>query len=129
MKLFGLIAAGAAAVTLTACAATDVEAADLVIGGQTISAGGKFDTSYDTGTEEWAMEFVPKAGINAWGVDFTASTTFDVLELNSNDDIFKGLDLEAGYTIGGTGLRAYGEIGTDSDFEFGDATVGVSFEF
>jgi len=44
-------------------------------------------------------------------------------------DVFKGVDFEAGYTIGGTGLRAYGEIGTDADFEFGDATLGVSFAF
>jgi hypothetical protein len=118
--------AAATMVTLAACAGTEAEAIEL--GNTGVSLGGKFDTKYDTGVEEFAMEFVPKAGINRWGVDFEASTTFDVLGLN-DDDVFKGIDLEAGYTIGGTGLRAYGEIGTDADFEFGDATVGVSFEF
>lgn len=120
------IAAFTAAAIITA---TSAMAVDFNVAGQTISAGGKFDTKYDTGTEDWAMEFEPKAGVTAWGVDFTASTTFDILELNSDDDIFKGMDFEAGYTIGGTGLRAYAEVGTDSDFEFGDTTVGVSFEF
>jgi len=118
--------AAATMVTLAACAGTEAEAVEL--GNTGVSLGGKFDTKYDTGAEEFAMEFVPKAGINRWGVDFEASTTFDVLGLNE-DDVFKGIDLEAGYTIGNTGLRAYGEIGTDADFEFGDATVGVSFEF
>lgn len=119
--------AAATMVTLAACAGTEAEAIEL--GNTGVGIGGKFDTKYDTGTEEFAMEFVPKASFTNWGVDFAASTTFDILELNSDDDIFKGLDLEAGYTIGNTGLRAYGEIGTDADFEFGDATVGVSFEF
>lgn len=118
------IAAIAAAATLVATSASAIE-----LGNTGVGIGGKFDTKYDTGTEEFAMEFVPKASFTNWGVDFAASTTFDILELNSDDDIFKGVDLEAGYTIGGTGLRAYGEIGTDADFEFGDATVGVSFEF
>jgi len=118
------IAAFAAAATLVATSASAIE-----LGNTGVSLGGKFDTKYDTGVEEFAMEFVPKAGINRWGVDFEASTTFDILELNADDDVFKGIDFEAGYTIGGTGLRAYGEIGTDADFEFGDATVGVSFEF
>lgn len=117
------IAAIAAAALLTATTASAVE-----LGNTGVSLGGKFDTKYDTGAEEFAMEFVPKASIVQWGVDMSASTTFDVLNLNEGD-LFKGLDLEAGYTIGGTGLRAYGEIGTDADFEFGDATIGVSFEF
>ena len=118
--------------TLTAAtlimASTAVSAMDFTIAGQTLSAGGKADVNYDTGTELWAMEFVPSVGLNAWGTDFKASTTFDVINLNEGD-VFKGVDFEAGYTIGGTGLRAYGEIGTDADFEFGDATVGVSFAF
>ena len=117
------IAAIAAAATIVATSASAIE-----LGNTGVSLGGEFDTKYDTGAEEFAMEFVPKAGINRWGVDFEASTTFDVLGLNE-DDVFKGVDFEAGYTIGGTGLRAYGEIGTDADFEFGDATLGVSFEF
>ena len=115
------------AAVATMIAATSASAVEL--GSSGVNLGGKFDSKYDTGTEEFAMEFVPKASINRWGADFSASTTFDILELNTDDDIFKGVDLEAGYSIGNTGLRAYGEIGTDADFEFGDATVGVSFEF
>ena len=118
--------------TLTAAtlimASTAVSAMDFTIAGQTLSAGGKADVNYDTGTELWAMEFVPSFGLNAWGTDFKASTTFDVINLNEGD-VFKGIDFEAGYSLGQTGLRAYGEIGTDADLEFGDATVGVSFSF
>lgn len=115
----------AAAASLIAASAS---AADFGLMGQTVSVGGEVDSNYNTGTEEFSVEFIPSAGITAWGVDFEASTTFDIMELNEGD-VFEGLDLEAGYTIGGTGLRAYGEIGTDADFEFGDATVGVSFKF
>ena len=118
--------------TLTAAtlimASTAVSAMDFTIAGQTLSAGGKADVNYDTGTELWAMEFVPSVGLNAWGTDFKASTTFDVINLNEGD-VFQGIDFEAGYSLGQTGLRAYGEIGTDGDLEFGDATVGVSFSF
>jgi|TARA_R100000030_G_scaffold32733_1_gene24305 hypothetical protein len=118
--------------TLTAAtlimASTAVSAMDFTIAGQTLSAGGKADVNYDTGTELWAMEFVPSVGLNAWGTDFKASTTFDVINLNEGD-VFQGIDFEAGYSLGQTGLRAYGEIGTDADLEFGDATVGVSFSF
>ena len=118
--------------TLTATtlimASTAVSAMDFTIAGQTLSAGGKADVNYDTGTELWAMEFVPSVGLNAWGTDFKASTTFDVINLNEGD-VFQGIDFEAGYSLGQTGLRAYGEIGTDADLEFGDATVGVSFSF
>ena len=128
MKLIGAMAVGATALALTACGATEVEAADFSVAGQTVSVGGKLDANYDTGTELYAMEFVPRTGINAWGIDFGVETTFDVLQLNDGD-VFQGLDYTAGYTIGGTGLRAYGEISSDADFEFGDATVGVSFSF
>ena len=122
MKLAATVAA-----TLIMASSAD-SAMDFTVAGQTLSAGGKADLNYDTGTELWAMEFVPSVGLNAWGTDFKASTTFDVINLNEGD-VFKGVDFEAGYTIGGTGLRAYGEIGTDADLEFGDATVGVSFAF
>ena len=60
--------------TLTAAtlimASTAVSAMDFTIAGQTLSAGGKADVNYDTGTELWAMEFVPSVGLNAWGTDF-----------------------------------------------------------
>jgi S-adenosylmethionine synthetase len=108
--------------------ATSTMAADFMVAGQTLSVGGEVDTNYNTGTEEWSMEFIPEVGVTAWGVDFSASTTFDVLELNDGD-VFEGFDLEAGYSIAGTGLRVYGEIGTDADLEFGDMTTGISFKF
>ena len=114
----------AAALVLTAGMAS---AADLNIAGQTISAGGEFDMNYTTGEDVFALDFKPTAGINAWGVDFEVSSTFDVLQVNEGD-LFQGLDLEAGYTIT-TGLRAYAEIGTDADLEFGDLTTGVKFAF
>lgn len=114
----------AAALVLTAGMAS---AADLNIAGQTISAGGEFDMNYTTGEDVFALDFKPKAGINAWGVDFEVSSTFDVLQVNEGD-LFQGLDLEAGYTIT-DGLRAYAEIATDADLEFGDLTTGVTFAF
>ena len=120
------LAATVAATLIMASSA--VSAMDFTVAGQTLSAGGKADLNYDTGTELWAMEFVPSVGMNAWGTDFKASTTFDVINLNEGD-VFQGIDFEAGYSLGQTGLRAYGEIGTDADLEFGDATVGVSFSF
>ena len=114
----------AAALVLTAGMAS---AADLNIAGQTISAGGEFDMNYTTGEDVFALDFKPTAGINAWGVDFEVSSTFDVLQVNEGD-LFQGLDLEAGYTIT-DGLRAYAEIATDADLEFGDLTTGVTFAF
>lgn len=114
----------AAALVLTAGMAS---AADLNIAGQTISAGGEFDMNYTTGEDVFALDFKPTAGINAWGVDFEVSSTFDVLQVNEGD-LFQGLDLEAGYTIT-NGLRAYAEIATDADLEFGDLTTGVTFAF
>jgi hypothetical protein len=114
----------AAALVLTAGMAS---AADLNIAGQTISAGGEFDMNYTTGEDTFALDFKPTAGINAWGVDFEVSSTFDVLQVNEGD-LFQGLDLEAGYTIT-DGLRAYAEIATDADLEFGDLTTGVTFAF
>jgi len=110
-------------------AASTASAGDLNIGGQTISAGGEFDMNYTTGTELWALDFTPSAGLNAFGVDFVVDTTFDVLSLNdTKKDAFTGLDFEAGYTLGG-GLRAYTEVGTNKDFEFGDVTMGATFKF
>lgn len=114
----------AAALVLTAGMAS---AADLNIAGQTVSAGGEFDMNYTTGEDTFALDFTPTAGINAWGVDFEVSSTFDVLQINEGD-LFQGLDLEAGYTIS-EGFRLYSKIGTDEDFSFGDLTAGVSFAF
>ncbi len=116
--------------TAAILAASASSAADLNLGGQTISLGGEVDANYNTGTEKWGMDLIPEASVNAWGVDFSASTTFDLMTLNDDDaDLFQGLDFEAGYTIPNTGLRAYVEVGTDKDLEFGDAVVGASFSF
>ena len=79
------IAATVAATLIMASSA--VSAMDLTVAGQTLSAGGKADLNYDTGTELWAMEFVPSVGMNAWGTDFKASTTFSpskAVEYNSH---------------------------------------------
>tara|TARA_B110000459_G_C16341921_1_gene372668 strand:+ start:313 stop:675 length:363 start_codon:yes stop_codon:yes gene_type:complete len=114
----------AAALVLTAGIAS---AADLNVFGQTVSAGGEVDMNYTTGVDTFALDFTPSAGINAWGVDFELSSTFDVLQVNEGD-LFQGLDIEAGFTIA-EGLRVYAEIGTDEDLDFGDLTTGLSFAF
>ena len=117
----------AAIFTAALLAATSGSAMDIDVAGQTVSIGGEVDTNYTTGTELCAVEFTPSAGVDAWGFSFEASTVVDVLKLNEGD-IFTGVDLEAGYQLM-DGLKAYGEISTDADLEFGDATVGVSFSF
>ena len=109
-------------------AASAASAADFAVMGQTVSVGAEVDSNYNTGTEEFSIDFTPEAGFAAWGVDFTVATTVDVLELNSGDGIFEGADFEAGYSLTNN-LRAYGKVGTNSDFEFGDTTVGVTFSF
>lgn len=108
-------------------AASAASAADFAVLGQTVSVGAEVDSNYNTGTEDFAIDFTPEAGFNAWGVDFTAETTIDVLKINEGD-VFQGVDFEAGYSLTNN-LRAYGKVGTDSDFEFGDTTVGVTFSF
>ena len=104
------------------------QAADLNVGGQTFSFGGELDANYNTGTDDFAIELIPSTGFIVYGVDFEASTTIDVLQINDGD-LFQGMDFEAGYSIPTTGLRAYAEIGTDEDFEFGDLPIGTSFRF
>ena len=47
------------AIAMTMLAST-VSAADLDIGGQTISAGGELDMNYTTGTELWALDLLLK---------------------------------------------------------------------
>ena len=122
---FAAIAAATMA-TLAACAGTEAEAIEL---GGGLKAGAEIDMNYTTGIEEWALEATPEVGFEAYGADLTVGSTFDLMGLNE-DDVFKGLDFGAEYNIGVIpGLTAYGEIGTDADFEFGDATMGVKFAF
>ena len=116
----------AAIATAAILAASSASAIDL--GSTGISLGGKVDANYTTGLDTYAVEFVPRAVYSAFGVGFGVETTFDVMGLNDGD-VFKGLDFDASYEIGGTGLKAYGEVGTDADFEFGDVKMGVSFSF
>jgi len=113
----------ATALIVAAGAASAVE-----IGNTGISIGGTVDANYTTGLDVWAVDLTPRAQYSSWGITFGAETTFDVMGLNDGD-IFKGLLLDAAYKIGNTGLTAYGEIGTDADFTFGDAKIGVSFAF
>ena len=96
--------------------------------GNGLSAGAEVDMNYTTGVETWALEATPEVGFSTFGANLTVGSTFDLLKLNE-DNAFKGIDFEAKYPIGMTGLEAYGEVSTDSDFEFGDVTIGASFKF
>lgn len=118
----------AAVAAVAVFAATQASAIEL---GGGFKAGGEVDMNYTTGVEEWALEATPEVGFAAAGVDFTVGSTFDLMKLNE-DDVFKGLDFGAEYDLGGVGingLKAYGEVSTDKDFEFGDITMGVNFSF
>lgn len=115
----------AAALAMTAGMAS---AADLTVAGQTISAGAEFDMNYTTGTDVFALDFTPTVGLTAWGVDFSVDTTIDILDINDGSDLFTGLDFEVGKDLA-TGLRAYAEVSTDEDLDFGDITTGISFSF
>jgi len=112
----------------TAFVAAAGAASAFELGTTGVAIGATMDANYTTGANEFAIDFTPAATFSNWGIDFSASTTFDVMGLN-NGDIFQGLDLDAGYTIGNTGLRAYGTVGTDADFNFGDFKMGVTFSF
>ena len=117
-----------AAVMLTLAAGT-VSAKDIVIGGQTLTIGGDVDANYNTGTEAFAMDLTKVVGFDAFGLDFSAEHSVDLLKLNeAGYDLFQGLALEAGYSLSDS-VRTYGKVGMDSDLEFGDVTVGASFNF
>lgn len=116
------------ATAATLALATAATAADFTVAGQTLSLGGEVDMNYTTGEDVWAMDFTPGVGVTAYGVDFSVETNIDVLALNDGD-LFEGLDFEAGYTLPNTGIRAYGEISTDEDLEFGDLKAGLVFAF
>ena len=118
-----------AAVALTLVAGT-ASAADFTVAGQTLTVGGDFDANYTTGVDAFAIDLTKSVGFNAWGVDFSAEHSFDVLRINeAGYDLFQGLALESGYTIASTGIRTYGKVAMDNDFDFGDVTVGASFSF
>lgn len=117
-----------AAVMLTLAAGT-ASAKDIVVGGQTLTIGGDVDANYTTGTEAFALDLTKVVGFDAFGLDFSAEHSLDLLRLNETGyDLFQGLALEAGYSLNDS-IRTYGKVGMDSDFEFGDVTVGASFGF
>tara|TARA_R110000737_G_scaffold78339_2_gene109728 strand:+ start:33729 stop:34097 length:369 start_codon:yes stop_codon:yes gene_type:complete len=117
-----------AAVALTLVAGT-ASAADFTVAGQTLTVGGDLDANYTTGVEAFAIDLTNSVGFNAWGVDFSAEHSLDVLRINeAGYDLFQGLALESGYTIA-PGVRTYGKVAMDNDFDFGDVTVGASFSF
>jgi hypothetical protein len=113
------------ATAATLLVATQASAFDL---GNGLTAGAEIDMNYTTGVETWALEATPEVGLALMGASMTVGSTFDLMKLNEND-VFSGLDFEASYPIGVTGLTAYGEVSTDSDFEFGDVKIGASFKF
>ena len=113
------------ATAATLLVATQASAVDL---GNGLSAGAEIDMNYTTGVETWALEATPEIGFSTFGANLSVGSTFDLMKLN-DDDVFKGIDFEAEYPIGMTGLTAYGEVSTDSDFEFGDIKIGASFKF
>ena len=113
------------ATAATLLVATQASAIDL---GNGMTVGGEVDMNYTTGTELWALEATPEVGLAMFGVDLTVGSTFDLMNLNG-DNTFKGLDFSTEYAIGNTGLTGYGEVSTDSDFEFGDVKVGAKFAF
>ncbi|MEN8697595.1 MAG: hypothetical protein ABF317_09880 [Bacteroidia bacterium] len=113
------------ATAATLLVATQASAVDL---GNGLTAGGEVDMNYTTGTELWALEATPEVGMDLMGAQVTVGSTFDLMNLNG-DDVFKGLDFSAEYAVGTTGLTAYGEVATDSDFEFGDFRLGAKFAF
>ena len=116
----------AAAIALTAGMG---QAADFNIAGQTFTIGGEVDANYTTGVELFAVEATQTVGFDAFGLDFSAEHTVDVMTLNDADfELFNGLDLEAGYDVT-TSLRAYTKVNMDKDFELGNITTGMTFAF
>jgi len=113
------------ATAATLLVATQASAVDL---GNGLSAGAEVDMNYTTGVGTWALEAKPEVGFSTFGAELTVGSTFDLMKLN-DDDVFKGVDFEVEYPIGMTGLEAYGEVSTNSDFEFGDIKIGASFNF
>lgn len=115
-----LLLASAVALTATSASAIDL--------GYGLKAGGEIDINYVTGIEDWSMDFTPSVGVEKYGVEFTVDTTIDLLALDTDEDIFTGLDLKAEYAVTSM-LTTYGEISSDKDFEFGDITIGAVISF
>lgn len=112
----------ASALTLAATAATSAD----LIGGLTFDT--ETDVSYTTGVEEWSATFTPELGWGMYGIDLGVSTVVDIMGLDQ-EQIFKGLDFKAEYELYSTGIKAYGKVSSDADFQFGDITVGAKLSF
>tara|TARA_R100001443_G_scaffold10217_2_gene19726 strand:+ start:1221 stop:1577 length:357 start_codon:yes stop_codon:yes gene_type:complete len=108
-----------------ALAATTVTSAEL---GNGLSVGIETDVNYTTGIETWKADITPSVGLAVYGLNFSVDTTFNALDLGE-DDIFKGVDVKAEYNLLSAGLTAYTEVSSDSDFEFGDFTIGAKMSF
>ncbi len=119
-----LVAATTAALIMASSAAF---AEDVTVAGQTFLYGAEFDANYTTGKAEWALDFTPYVGYSLYGIDLTAETTIDVLDINDSSELFQGLDLKATYEVGTA--TAYAEVGADKDWSFGDVTMGVKYKF
>lgn len=120
MKIVGII-------TAALMAATSANSMDL---GNGLSIGGEVESTYTTSdTNNYGLDFTPKAGYEFQGLALSAETTFDVLEIN-NEAInrFTGVDFEATYSLS-KNVQAFGEVSTDNDWEFGDVTVGTRLSF
>lgn len=112
------------ATTALLMAASAASAADL---GWGFTGGADADVNYTTGVGEFGLDLTPNVGYSAWGADIKVSTTLDLANINSIE--FTGLDYSIEYPLAGMGATAYGEISSDADWDFGDATIGMRFSF
>jgi len=116
-----LLASAVVALTATAANAVDVE-----LWGQTVSVGAESDINYVTGVEEWDWTATPYAAFTtSVGIGLSAETEINMRELD--EDIFQGIDWTAEYAV--SGVTVYTEVSSDSDWEFGDITVGAKVKF
>ena len=59
------------------------------------------------------------------GIGLSVETEINMRELD--EDIFQGIDWTAEYAV--SGVTIYTEVSSDSDWEFGDITVGAKVKF
>ena len=128
---FAAIAA-VSALTLVACGATEVEAAEL--GATGISIGAELDNRYNVDTETMTATLTPSAGYNLAGFGLSAEMDFVLYnnDFTLNNDKLPTVDFgaEYGMTLGGLNATVYGETGYDLELEdMSDVEVGVSFKF
>ena len=82
--------------------------------------------NYVTGVEEWDWTATPYAAFTtSAGIGLSVETEINMRELD--EDIFQGIDWTAEYAV--SGVTIYTEVSSDSDWEFGDITVGAKVKF